>query len=128
MGGLRALCFLVSALALSACGYVRTTYVTTNEALLSEGTALTPAQIRFNAARGVMSTYCISCHAGYPSRTEAEWISSNLIVPGDSASSFLVGKIRNSGVSGAGDMPADGTNLAPAQIQTIRTWIDGLVL
>jgi hypothetical protein len=129
MGGFRALVLLSSALALSACGYARTTYVTmAQDASLdpSGSTPLTPGQQRLLAARSVLASRCLNCHAAFVAMSEAEWISSNMIVPGESRTSFLVGKIRGSGVSGPGDMPADGTNLTTGQIQAIRLWIDNL--
>jgi mono/diheme cytochrome c family protein len=130
MGGIRTIIFVSVAFALSACGYVRTTYVTTNDALTEQGegpdlSTGTPGQQRLNAARQVFNR-CVSCHATYPTQSEGEWISSNLIVPRNSASSFLLSKIRGSGVNGSNDMPADGSNLSSAQIQAIKAWIDGL--
>ncbi len=49
-----------------------------------------------------------------------------LVLPGDSAQSYLVNKLTGSGMCSGSQMPKGSTPLNNAQLDTVRAWIDGL--
>ncbi len=73
---------------------------------------------------------CYSCHqADFSWSNESNWVSDGLIDPGNSSSSYLLGRIRGAGVSWPGasaNMPPGDQDLSEEDIQTIKNWIDNL--
>ncbi len=67
---------------------------------------------------------CLRCHPGYSSYVLAQdWIDAGLIVPGDSASSVIIKRLRGT-ESGLAVMPPTGSYVDEASIVDIEYWID----
>lgn len=82
----------------------------------------------FKQAYPIIVKRCASCHehsawSGY--KTDENWISSQLIVPGDSRNSELIKRTINTGASQS-DMPKDGTALPNEEYDVLLAWIDGI--
>jgi hypothetical protein len=46
-----------------------------------------------------------------------------LVLPGDPAASYLIAKLTGVGMCSGSVMPKAGSELSPAQIDTVRAWI-----
>ncbi len=84
----------------------------------------TPAGIRLNDAYTVLKNNCMSCHTGYHNswanyKTDADWISKNLAVRGDTTSSQVYDRLKNVG----GDMPYGAPQISDSERQKLENWI-----
>jgi mono/diheme cytochrome c family protein len=83
----------------------------------------------FAAASAIFKQNCMPCHASnYASWTEGQFVTSGAVIPQQPMNSRLYQRLRGSNAGGAGpeDMPQNGAALSPDDLQTIRTWIQGI--
>jgi cytochrome c553 len=82
----------------------------------------------FGNAYAIISVSCVSCHhhQSWASFGESDFVSGNLVTPGNADTSLLYQKLTGANVPGvaSGDMPDGGPPLTADQLQTISTWID----
>ena len=68
--------------------------------------------------------YCLRCHVDYSNYvTEGDWIDAGLLIPGDSASSVLIKRLRGDDPAFS-IMPPDGVVVGESVIQSLEDWID----
>ncbi len=80
------------------------------------------ASAEFGPANLVFKQKCSSCHPSFANFTEAQWIASGNIVPGNPEQSLVFSVLKNSNVGGAESMPPAMT-LLDVELQAIRNWI-----
>ena len=81
---------------------------------------------QFLAARSLMAEKCSSCHSGFVSQSEAEWLSSGLVKASSPSTSELYLRLKNNGISGSDqDMPP-GESFSAAEAAVISDWINTL--
>lgn len=78
----------------------------------------------FVAAREVMASKCISCHSYFLDYSEADWVQAGWVRRADAEGSLLFQRLKLNGLGG--DMPPDDPSWSPAELQTIRAWIESL--
>jgi mono/diheme cytochrome c family protein len=83
------------------------------------------ASALFGPAQTIFKKQCIQCHASFGTYSEAGWIASGYIVPGDAANSTIYNRIRGTGVGGPQNMPP-GTTIATSDADAIKNWIMGM--
>lgn len=76
-------------------------------------------------ALSIIQINCISCHLGHHNRfsgfsTDAQWVSARLVIPGDSANSRLIRKLKNRG----GNMPFNNPAISEEDVDALVDWID----
>lgn len=81
---------------------------------------------QFLAARSLMADKCASCHSGFVSQSEEEWLSSGLVKASSPSTSELYLRLKSNGISGSDqDMPPADT-LSGAEASVISDWINTL--
>lgn len=81
---------------------------------------------QFLAARSLMAEKCSSCHSGFVSQSEAEWLSSGLVQASSPSTSELYLRLKSNGISGSDqDMPP-GDTLSSTEAAVISDWINTL--
>ena len=100
-------------------GHVDTSVDTDSDA---DTACATEATARFESARSIFQTNCVSCHAAYNSYSEARWVSIGYVAAGDPAGSEIYSRLRGSNSSGVKNMPPVG-QLSAEEFTTIETWI-----
>jgi uncharacterized membrane protein len=89
------------------------------------------ASSEFNQAYKITQNRCVNCHTSTIHNvwatyiTEAAWIDSGLITPGNADNSLFIERIINSGHSNS-NMPEGGSALPNAEYNDLKTWINGL--
>ena len=81
---------------------------------------------RFAAAQAVFVTTSAQCHAPFLDRSEEDWQTFGMVVPGDAAQSPLYRFLKGSQVGGPETMPREGT-ISAEQRDQIKQWIDGML-
>jgi mono/diheme cytochrome c family protein len=75
----------------------------------------------FSSMRAVLNAHCASCHGSWMSFSEAQWLTSGLVVAGDPGASALVTRLRGYG----GNMPQGGP-IDPGEEGRIAAWVESL--
>lgn len=84
-----------------------------------------PKSVRRSKALSVLQENCISCHFGRHNQwagftTDSQWVSSSLVIPGESANSRLIMKLQNRG----GNMPLNNPPISEDDVDILADWID----
>ncbi len=84
-----------------------------------------PKAVRRSKAFSVLQEHCISCHFGRHTQwsgftTDSQWVSTALVIPGDSANSRLILKLQNRG----GNMPLNNPPISEDEVDILTDWID----
>jgi hypothetical protein len=84
-----------------------------------------PKSVKRSKALSVLQEHCISCHFGRHTNwsgftTDSQWVTANLIIPGDSANSRLILKLQNRG----GNMPLNNPPISEDEVDILTDWID----
>jgi mono/diheme cytochrome c family protein len=111
--------FVCMSLLITSCGPQLENFVSADETRYGIATGGTA---EYQAAVVVLNNNCVACHSDFGSLSEAEWVATGKVVPGDLVSSTLYQSIRGSGV-GAQNMPPSST-IGPSELEAIAVWIE----
>jgi len=86
-----------------------------------------PEITRTSKAITIIQKNCISCHSGRHNKwtnfsTDSQWIQAKVIIPGNSANSRLIRKLKNRG----GNMPFGNPAISEEEVDVLVDWIDQL--
>mgnify|MGYP001302381447 CR=1 FL=1 len=110
----------LSVMFLSSCGKVKNS---------SSGDATTygsnvAGSTTFKAANAVLSTHCFSCHGGWSSYGEQDYVTNALVIASDPANSPLYTRTRgNDSGTGRDDMPLGRPDLSFDEVKALKDWI-----
>lgn len=107
---------------LSSCGKVKNS---STSDLSLYGSGVSGSSV-FLAARGVLATHCLECHADWANYSEADYTSKFLVVKSDPAGSPLYTKIRGNDAGIEGNMPENRPDLGYEDLKKIKDWITSL--
>jgi mono/diheme cytochrome c family protein len=79
-----------------------------------------------DAVQAIMRQNCASCHAGFATTSQVEWLANGDVVAGNPGASNLFRHLRGSNTGGAEDMPLSGGSLTQDQIAAFSTWITNI--
>ena len=116
----------LSILLLSACGCGQMNAL--NSVAGDAGKYSLDGSPQFLAARSLMAEKCASCHSGFVSRSEEEWLSAPpvLVQASSPSTSELYLRLKNNGIDETNaDMPS-GDTLSTQEAAVIRDWINTL--
>ncbi len=92
-----------------------------------------PAILRFNAAKAVIESKCLSCHSVFDKSSEAAWTTSGLVVAGNLQESLLYRRLIGNEYSGSAsavngqiplaNMPTAPFTLTSDERMALRNWI-----
>ncbi len=121
------ICLSVLFVGTSACSNVQDLPFTVNDATLNVNTGQNSSLT--SSASLVLERYCVDCHTGQHSAwktfTDADWIKSGRVVPGDPDHSPLLARVKYSAGTAA-NMPVDPTlfkQFSKAEYDIIYKWV-----
>lgn len=78
----------------------------------------------------IIQNKCINCHSGehdsWAGLTDAQWVATGLVIPGDPDNSLFIKRIYNTGISGVSNMPIGGGALPNDEYQALKDWIQNI--